>query len=217
MSFFPTSRSTPHVRLFLIALSLFWGVHEGSAQDAEVRGPEPAEYGVGIGISPFAFSVNVSRHFDAQTSLQCVVGGMPESDYPVGLTLDGVDYAVRGELSFVGFFVNHRPFASADWFRVSAGLVVGSTRNTVVNPVTLATYSADYTENPQGYFGVGFGYKVTRGFQLGCDLGWLQSAGPAWSIDAPGADGAADFQAVAGAGFFPTVLPNTSVSIGYGF
>ena len=207
---------TPYKVMFrtLILSSIMLFISNVSAQNAE---EELAQYSVGVGVGPFGGSLGFLYHFDAKTTLQVSLGGLPESDSPLALSLNGVEYDVAGASSWVGFFLNHRPIENAEWFRVNAGLGVGSIQNSIVNPNTLAAYSADYRENPVAYLGIGAGLRAKKGIQLGFDLGWLQTNGPEYSIDDVGSADASDFRDVRESGHFTTALPNIQFSFGYGF
>ena len=51
-------------------------------------------------------------------------------------------------------FINHRPFADADWIRLGTGIGVGTIKNTLSSEGSSDLYQADYEGNIVGYVGV---------------------------------------------------------------
>ena len=72
--------------------------------------------------------------------------------------------------------------------------------------------TANYSENPVAYMGIGFGADTSKGFQWAIDLGLLQTAGP---VVEGGSD--ARRKDVEDHWMFGSVLPNLQVNLGYGF
>ena len=83
---------------------------------------EFAEYGVGLGISPFGPSLNLTHNFSEQTSVVIGLGGFGVAGTGFDLDFNGDTYTTEGETSWMGVFVNHGPFADASWFRVNSGI-----------------------------------------------------------------------------------------------
>ena len=177
------------------------------AQDS--AGDDFAEYGVSVGVSPFGGSLNLNYNTSKKTSYFAVLGGLPGGEMDVDV--DGTDYAVKTDSSWVGFFVQHRPFVEAAWFRVVTGIGIGTIENELTDPDG-NVFQANYYENPVGYLGVGFGAQPTKGFSIGFDLGWLQTAGPVVS----GPDAAA-VESIKDHVFFGNALPNAQLTLGWNF
>ena len=178
-----------------------------------------AEYAVLAGVSPLGgFSGSFAHHASEKTSWVFSFGGTP--DLNIEVDMDGDTYSVFNVSSWVGFFVNHRPFVNADWFRLVAGLGVGTIENRIerLEPNGFATdeqYEANYHENPVGYLGIGFGMKPVEGFIWAVDIGWLQTSGPeVRGVHAATADG---IEAIENSWMFGSVLPSLQLSLGYGF
>ncbi len=178
---------------------------------------DDAEYAVNVAGSPFGAAVNFGRHTSEKTTWFAAIGGLPAGT-PVSettLDIDGTEYTVNSSSSYVGFFVNHRPFEGADWFRFNAGIAVGSIEN-ALDDGSGNTFEANYNVNPVGYVGIGAGFRPKKGLIYGLDIGWLQSSGP--DISQTGGDADADaLDAIADHAFFGNVLPNVQVGIGWGF
>ena len=103
---------------------------------------------------------------------------------------------------------------SARWFRLVAGLGIGSIE-TELDDGDGNTYDVHYKENPVGYLGLGFGGEAKKGFIWGFDLGVLQTSGP--MIAKTGGMGADQSAEIGDNAFFGTVLPNLQVTLGWGF
>ena len=173
-----------------------------------------ADYGIGIGLSPFGGSVSMAFHTSGKTSYQATLGGLPSSTAPFSPEVEGSTFEVTSGLSWVGGFINHRPFDDAEWFHVTGGLGVGKISN-ALDDGEGNTYSANYTGNPVGYLGIGFGNTPKKGFVYGFDLGWLQTGGP--NIYKTGGDGEDLSDAIGETLFFGSALPNAQLSFGWGF
>ena len=78
------------------------------------------------------------------------------------------------------------------------------------------TYSANYTENPVGYVGVGAGLRPVKGFQIGFDLGLLHTGGP--SIEKVAGNGRDASRALSEDPFVgAATLPNVQLTMGWAF
>ena len=171
-----------------------------------------ADYAVLLGGSPFGGSISFASHQSKKTSFLFSLGGAPEGIFSMDDSdIGGNKYDIESHSSWVGAFVNHRPIESAEWFRLVAGLGIGNIENKITAEDG-AVYHANYTENPVGYLGIGFGVDTSAGFQWGVDLGWLQTAGP--QVTGPNAEVIEDIK---DNWMFGKVLPNFQVSLGYGF
>jgi hypothetical protein len=194
----------------LIALSLFVATPALAEKKAD---SDFSHYSLNVGVSPFGGSVNVGINTCAKTTWQFGFGGF-SGEAPVKPKIDGVEYTIENSTSWVGFFVNHRPVASSPWFRMVAGLGIGSIENEV-SDADGNTYTAHYKENPVGYLGIGFGAEAKKGFMWGVDLGILQTSGP--MIMKTGGTGDDASEKLADDFMFGTVLPNMQVTLGWGF
>ena len=114
-----------------------------------------ADYGVNFGFSPFGGSVGLIYNHTASTSFNVAFGGAPASDAPFKLDIDGTEYTQNGGSSWMGFFLNHRPFEDSQWFRINTGIGIGGIEGTLTNDAG-DEYAVEYNENPVGYIGVGF-------------------------------------------------------------
>ena len=176
---------------------------------------ESAQYGASIGISPFGGSLNFQYHKNEKTSFSVSLGGLPESKSFITPDIDGMDeIELNGKSSWMGFFLNHRPFEKMNWFRVNMGIGIGSIENTITEilPGGGGDYTVDYKSSPVGYFGVGVGQRTFKGLTFGFDLGLLYGSGP--EVSGPDAD---KVEAIRNNSFFSNVLPNIQFSIGYNF
>ena len=173
---------------------------------------EIADYSVNIGVSPFGGSLNFGHNISEKNSINVAIGGLPGME--MDLEIDGKDYTVDGSSAWVGAFVNHRP-CNKDWFRFVFGLGIGS----ISNEITAKNgnvYEANYTENPVGYLGLGFGQRPVKGFLYGLDVGWLQTAGPN-VFQTKGEANADAVDAISESMWFGKGLPNAQVTLGWGF
>ena len=196
----------------------------------EKPGADFAEYAVLLGASPFGGSLSFAYNESPKTTWLFVLGGtggvMPDM---TDVDISGDKYSIHTDASWVGFFVNHRPLASAQWLRLAAGIGIGSIENTLETPQKdaggndeTATYRVDYSENPVGYLGVGFGAEPRKGLMWALDIGWLQTAGPdVQQVSGDPTVEGADYETRRGeildSVFFGNFLPNIMLTVGYGF
>ena len=178
-----------------------------------------AQYGFGIAFSPFGGSLNGMYHASKKTSFNFALGGGPEMESFMSPKIKDTKYTLTGSSSWVGAFINHRPFDNADWFRFVGGVGIG-TISSELDDGKGNVYYAEYNENPVGYLGIGFGNTAKQGFQWGVDLGWLQSSGPEITKLEDGKEVQASAEmtsAIEGTIGFGNVLPNLQLSLGYNF
>ncbi|MDP6932941.1 MAG: hypothetical protein QGG40_08480 [Myxococcota bacterium] len=173
-----------------------------------------AQYTVGVGVSPFGGSVHGAYNSSPETTIFVALGGLPTSEAPFSPEIDGKEYTVTAGSSWVGCFVNHRPLENAEWFRVNVGIGIGSIQNELEDSDG-NVYKADYNENPVGYVGVGVGGRAVQGFNLGFDMGWLQTAGPDIHMVEGSGENASD--AIGDNMMFGSVLPNLQLTLNWGF
>ena len=195
--------------LCLVAVSLF-AIQPALAHDHEES--NFAKYTLLAGASPFGGSLTFAVNQSPKTTYQFSLGGAPAGlidfkDQKIGDN----EYRIKGTSSWVGGFISHRPIDSAQWFRLMAGVGFGNIENEIIAE-NGDVYTANYTENPVGYLGLGFGGGTNKGFVWAFDLGWLQTAGP----QVFGAD-AAIIEDIQDNWMFGKVLPNMQLSLGYGF
>lgn len=197
----------------------------------ETAEKEFASYGAGVGISPFGPSLNLTYNVDAKNTISIGIGGAPESDVPDGL-LPNFDplllgnAAASGSSTWMGVFWRHRPFENQN-----IGFNVGMASGQIENNLTAdgfhegesVSFSVNYTENPVMYFGLNYGGKPVKGFQVGFDLGVLstggadiQYTGEAEELAAHG-DEIAEQMAEIKEKFAWTMLPNFQLTVSYGF
>ena len=112
-------------QFFVLIAACVLAITPSFAQDG---GCDFAEYGVGLGISPFGPAVNLTHNFSEQTSVVIGLGGFGVAGTGFDLDFNGATYTTEGETSWMGVFVNHRPFADASWFRVNSGIGIGGIR-----------------------------------------------------------------------------------------
>ena len=172
-----------------------------------------AEYAVVLGASPFGGSLAFAYNSSWKTTWQFAIGGV--TGLELDLEIEGNDYTVKGASSWVGCFVNHRPFEGANWFRLVAGIGIGTIENELTDSSD-NEYHAHYKENPVGYLGVGFGARPEKGFLWGVDIGWLQTPGP-HVHQVAGDPNPAAVEDIEGDLLFGNVLPNVQVTLGWGF
>lgn len=195
-------------KIILLTTAMFFCASYIIAQDEATT----ADYGVSVGFSPFGLSVSLAHNISAQTSVYVTAGGFPTADAPFSPTIDGFgDYDLVSGSSWMGFFLNHRPFEDSDWFRINTGIGIGNIENTLTD-ASGAEYTANYKENPVAYLGVGFGQRPVEGFTFGLDVGLLFGAGPVIAGPDP-----AKVDAIGESPFFGNILPNFQLSVGYGF
>lgn len=187
-----------------------------------------ADYGIGLGISPFGPAVNLTHNLSEQTSVVIGLGGFGVPGTGLDLEFNDETYTTEGETSWMGIFVNHRPFADASWFRVNTGIGIGGIQGTVTSVFAIHdeefdTYDVRYANNPVGYLGLGFGSKPVKGIQIGFDLGILTTAGPTVTRTTD-PDELAEHPDIADISgdirnhfFFGRMLPNAQLTVTYGF
>ena len=125
-------------------------------------------YSVNVGLSPFGGSLGFGYNANSKTTYQFALGGF-SGEAPFKADVEGTEYTMETETTWVGFFVQHRPVDSARWFRLVAGLGIGSIE-TELDDGDGNTYDVHYKENPVGYLG---SVSVAKprfiwGFDLGC-------------------------------------------------
>lgn len=193
--------------LFLaIALSNF-----SFSQDEKTTESEFADYAVGITGSPFGGAIGFTHNWNAKTSFQAALGGF-SGTAPINPTIDGVKYDVDNSTSWMGMFINHRPFDDKDWFRLGTGIGVGTIKNTLSYDGSTDTYQANYVGNIVRYVGVGFGVRPKKGLVYSLDLGLLSTSGA--NVTGPNAETSAK---IADDSFFGALLPNIQLGISWGF
>ena len=193
--------------LFLaIALSNF-----SFSQDEKATESEFADYAVGITGSPFGGAIGFTHNWNAKTSFQAALGGF-SGTAPINPTIDGVKYDVDNSTSWMGMFINHRPFEDKDWFRLGTGIGVGTIKNTLSSGGSTDTYQANYVGNIVGYVGVGFGGRPKKGLVYSLDLGLLSTSGA--NVTGPNAETSAK---IADDSFFGALLPNIQLGVSWGF
>ena len=172
-----------------------------------------ARYSSTIGMSPFGGSLNFGYNSSAKTSWIFTFGGSPEMEGPFKPEIDGTEYTPTGSSSWMGFFLNHRPFEGTQWFRLIAGLGIGHIEMELDDGQG-NRYKAEYRESPVAYVGFGFGLEPKEGFIWGLDFGLLQTAGP---IIVPLEGQGDQLEAIGDNWMFGTLLPNVQLSLGWGF
>ena len=197
----------------------------------ETAEKEFASYGVGVGYSPFGPSLNLTYNFDAKNTISIGIGGAPEANVP-GFLLPNFDpllldnAAVSGSSSWMGLFWRHRPFENQN-IGFNVGLASGQIENNLTadgfHDDETVSFRVNYTENPVMYFGLNFGGKPVKGFQVGFDLGVLstggadiQYTGEAEELAAHG-DDIADQMTEIKEKMAWTMLPNAQLTVSYGF
>lgn len=197
----------------LFTLTLFTLILNVNAQ-SETK--EFANYSVGASISPFGGSLGFGYNLTPKTTFQAAIGGFNGSA-PISPKYDGNDYDVESSSSWVGMFINHRPFEGSDWFRLGTGFGVGKIHNELTNSDSPSDiYHANYGGNIVAYVGVGVGGRPVKGFQIGFDLGVLSTGGPSVFADR-------DNSSVNNNVLdeieedFGSLLPNVQLNISWGF
>jgi len=197
----------------------------------ETAEKEFASYGAGVAFSFFGPSLNLTYNIDAKNSISIGLGAAPEGDAPDWLlpdfdplTLSNV--AVSGSSSWMGLFWRHRPFENQN-IGFNVGMASGQIENNLAadgfHDGESVSFSVNYTENPVMYFGLNYGGKPVKGFQVGFDLGVLstggadiQYTGEAEELAAHGDDIAAQMTEIKEKLAW-TMLPNMQLSVSYGF
>ena len=165
-----------------------------------------ADYGITVGLSPFGGSFNFAKHQTHKTTYLVSLGGLPE--FESSPSFNDKSYTATNTSTWAGFFVNHRPVKGAHWFRLNAGLAVGSIEGELENEDGEIT-NFSYTENPALYTGIGFGGGAKKGFVIGGDIGLLTNSGAVLS--------GADADELSELWQFGSRLPNIQVILGYNF
>ena len=172
-----------------------------------------AEYGASLGFSPFGGSVSLGWHTTASTTFFATFGGAPEGEAPFKIDVDGTEYTQKGGSSWMGIFMNHRPFDDSQWFRFSTGIGIGGIYGELSDG-NGNKYDVEYKENPVGYMGVGFGNGTSEGITFGFDLGALYGSGPEITVAEGNGN---DLEGIEDSSWFGNVLPNLQFSVGYNF
>ena len=143
--------------------------------------------------------------------------GAFSGDAPIEPKIGDNTYKMNGGASWMGFFINHRPFEDAEWFRLVAGIGIGNIDNDLEDKDDANnSYNVTYNENPVGYLGVGFGIEAKKGFLWGVDIGLLQTGGA--TITPTGNASTPDtIEDIEDNFLFGSLLPNFQASIGWGF
>jgi len=215
-------------QFFLSIAACAFAFTSAYAQDAD---SDFADYGVGLAISPFGPSLNLTYNLDAKNSISVGFGALPEGDVPDGFLPDFdplllPNVSVTGSSSWMGLFWRHRPFENQN-LGFNVGLASGQIENNFTadgfHEGETVSYSVNYTENPVVYFGLNYGLKPVKGFQFGVDLGVLstggadiQYTGEAEELAAHG-DEIADAMTEIKNKFAWSMLPNIQIGVSYGF
>ena len=174
-----------------------------------------ADYGINVGYSPFGYSGALIYNHTASTSINVAFGGLPAAESFIKVSVDGDDYTNDGGASWMGVFVNHRPFEESQWFRVSTGIGIGGIQGELENDSNGDKYDYEFNENPVGYIGIGFGNGTAEGFTFGFDMGALFGSGP--EVTPVGDADAEAVDDIKGSLGFGNILPNAQVTVGYNF
>ena len=171
---------------------------------------EFANYSVAITTSPFGGGMNFGYNFNEKTSLNVAVGGAPTGELVDQDSIEELgDYNFRAQSSWMGMFINHRPFEQAKWFVFATGIGIGNIKSDFVTSDG-AAYTANYQENPVGYFGFAARTQNVKGMQFGFDVGALYTSGA--QVIGPDASRVRAIEE-----HMNSVLPNVQISIGFGF
>ena len=170
-----------------------------------------ADYAAGISLSPFGGSLGFTHNWSPKTSFQAALGGF-SGTAPISPEINGTSYDIDNSTSWIGMFINHRPFADADWIRLGTGIGIGTIKNTLSSEDSGDEYQADYEGNIVGYVGVGFGGRPKKGLVFSLDLGLLSTSGA--NVTGPDASTAT---AISNGATFGALLPNIQLGIAWGF
>lgn len=179
---------------------------------AESKDSNFSQYSLSASFSPFGGSFNVGYNANVKTTWQFSIGGFA-GEAPFKPEIEGTEYTIDGSTNWVGVFLNHRPIQGSEWFRFVAGIGFGNIQNEV-DDGNGNVYGVDYTENPVGYLGIGFGAEVKKGFIWGFDIGLLHTGGP--TVYSISGDSAA-LEDIKDSALFGSVLPNAQLTLGWGF
>ncbi len=215
-------------QFFLSLAACAFAFTSAYAQDAD---SDFADYGIGLAMSPFGPSLNLTYNLDAKNSISVGFGALPEGDVPDGFLPDFdplllPNVSVTGSSSWMGLFWRHRPFDNQN-LGFNLGLASGQIENNFTadgfHAGETVSYSVNYTENPVVYFGLNYGLKPVKGFQFGVDLGVLstggadiQYTGEAEELAEHG-DEIADAMTEIKDKFAWSMLPNLQIGVSYGF
>ena len=200
----------------------------------ETAAKEFASYGAGVGISPFGPSLNLNYNFDAKNTISIGFGALPEGNVPEGFLPD-LDvlgpYTATGTSSWLGVFWRHRPFSNQN-IGFNIGMASGQIENNLTASIPMhageeepeyASYRVTYSENPVMYFGLNYGSKPVKGFQIGFDLGVLSTGGAnieytgdMEEFDEHPEDRMAEMDEIK-TNFAWSMLPNFQLTVSYGF
>lgn len=185
-------------------------------QAQEKATKETASYGISLGISPFGPSLGLSHNLSEKTTVQVGIGAF-SGDNPVDQEIGGATFAGTGETSWMGIFVNHRPFEDYNWLRFNVGIGIGGIESTLTDVNNANhSYAIRYDDNPVGYVGIGFGSRPVEGITVGFDIGGLFTSGA--DITATGTEtDTAVMDEIPNTFGYGRVLPNFQLSVGYGF
>ena len=185
-----------------------------TAQEEKTNDNEFADYAAGISLSPFGGSVGFTHNWNPKTSFQAALGGF-SGTAPISPEINGTSYDIDNSTSWIGMFINHRPFADADWFRLGTGIGVGTIKNTLTVGGGTDQYQADYEGNIVGYVGVGFGGRPKKGLIYSLDMGLLSTSGAKVTpLNVSGTDESTNIESNS---FFGALLPNIQLGIAWGF
>ena len=174
---------------------------------------EFAQYGISGALSPFGISLSMTYNKTNKTSFVVSIGGLPESNSLIKPKINNInEYEMSSESSWMGVFVNHRPFKEMEWIRVNFGMAIGSIENTLVEPPGGGEYKVLYNNPPSGYFGLGIGQQTKKGLVFGVDFGLIYGPGPV--ITGPDSD---KIESISNSSVAGKVLPNIQFSIGFNF
>ena len=177
------------------------------------EGSDFAKYAVSLAGSFFGPSGNFQYNASKKTSYVFSMG-IFSGNNPIEPEINGISYKASGSTNYVGGFINHRPIDGAEWFRLIAGIGIGNIQNDVEDDAG-NTYKINYTENPVGYLGIGFGAEAKKGFIWGLDLGVLHTASPV--VQKVGGNGEDESSNLADYWMFGGLLPNVQFTLGWGF
>jgi len=189
-----------------------------SFSNAQNETKEFANYSVGVSVSPFGGSLGFGYNLSPKTTFQASIGGFKGSA-PISPEYGNDEYDVENSSSWVGMFVNHRPFEDSDWFRVGTGFGVGKIQNELTNTNNASdVYHANYEGNIVAYVGVGVGSRPVKGLQFGLDVGVLSTGGATVFADRDNlAPKNAILNEIEDDSFFGSLLPNVQLNISWGF
>ena len=172
-----------------------------------------AEYGISGALSPFGISLSMSYNKTNKTSFIVSLGGLPESNSLITPKIKNInEYEMSSESSWMGVFVNHRPFKEMEFIRVNFGMAIGSIENTLVEPPGGGEYKVLYNNPPSGYFGLGIGQQTKKGLVFGVDFGLIYGPGPV--ITGPDNN---KIESISNSSVAGKVLPNVQFSLGFNF